>query len=324
MQLVLNTFGIFLSKDGNCFSIKSEGTKKKVSAKKIESILITTGASFSTDAVELAVENNIDIVFLNKYGDPIARIWQPKLGSITTIRRKQIELYNKNEGLIFALEWIRRKFLNQSDFLKELKTRRESKKEEIEKSIDSIKNLTEKLDKLEGSIDEKRDKIMGLEGAAGRIYFNTLNNLIPENFKFEGRSRQPAKDPFNCLLNYAYGVLYSLVEKACIIAGLEPYSGFIHTDNYGKKSLVFDLIENYRIIAEKTVFYLFSKRIVKNSFFDTVRGGITLNKAGKEVLISELNKELDKKIRYKGRSILQRDIIQYDCFNLGQILLGKK
>ena len=184
--------------------------------------------------------------------------------------------------------------------------------------------MIEKLDKLEGSVDEKRDKILGLEGSAGRIYFNTLNNLIPENFKFEGRSRQPAKDPFNCMLNYAYGVLYSLVEKACIIAGLEPYSGFIHTDNYGKKSLVFDLIENYRIIAEKTVFYTFSKRIVKNSYFDTIRGGITLNKAGKEVLISELNKELDKKIRYKKRSILQRDIIQYDCFNLGQILLGKK
>ena len=109
MQLVLNTFGIFLSKDGNCFSIKSEGTKKKVSAKKVESILITTGASFSTDAVELAVENNIDIVFLNKYGNPIARIWQPKLGSITTIRRKQIELYEKNEGLVFALEWIKKK-----------------------------------------------------------------------------------------------------------------------------------------------------------------------------------------------------------------------
>jgi CRISPR-associated protein Cas1 len=43
------------------------------------------------------------------------------------------------------------------------------------------------------------------------------------------------------MLNYSYGVLYSLVEKACILAGLDPFVGFLHTDNYNKKSLVFDL-----------------------------------------------------------------------------------
>jgi hypothetical protein len=48
------------------------------------------------------------------------------------------------------------------------------------------------------------------------------------------------------MLNYGYGVLYSLVEKACIYAGLDPFVGFLHTDNYVKKSLVFDLLEPYR------------------------------------------------------------------------------
>ena len=32
------------------------------------------------------------------------------------------------------------------------------------------------------------------------------------------------------MLNYAYGILYSLVEKACICAGLYPFVGFLHVD----------------------------------------------------------------------------------------------
>jgi hypothetical protein len=68
-------------------------------------------------------------------------------------------------------------------------------------------------------------------------------NLEVSDPAFESRSRQPAADAFNAMLNYSCGILYSLVEKACILAGLEPFVGFLHTDNYNKKSLVYDLIE---------------------------------------------------------------------------------
>ena len=164
---------------------------------------------------------------------------------------------------------------------------------------------------------------MGLEGSAGRTYFEALSFVIPDRFKFEGRSRQPARDEFNCLLNYGYGILYSLVERACIIAGLDPYVGFIHTDNYNKKSLVFDLIEPCRILAERTAVNLFSKRQVKKEHFDTVKNGMTLNKEGKAVLISAFNERLDQKVRYRGRNISNRDIIQLDCHRLAQTLIGK-
>ena len=46
-------------------------------------------------------------------------------------------------------------------------------------------------------------------------------------------------------------MLYSLVERACIVAGLDPFVGFLHTDNYNKKSLVFDLIEPFRVLGER-------------------------------------------------------------------------
>ena len=322
MQLVINTYGSYLRKNGDCFLIKCtpEGESKErvseISARKVDSIMITTSAYLSTDAIKLAADKNIDLVFLDKFGNPYGRVWHSKLGSTVLIRRRQLEIADSEGGLNLAKEWVLTKFDNQIEFLDRLKRTRLEKEEEIIRHILMLKELRNKMDNLQGSLEERRGSIMGLEGAGGKIYFDAINFIIPQRFKFEGRSRQPAKDEFNCILNYGYGVLYSLVEKACIIAGLDPYVGFIHTDNYNKKSLVFDLIEMFRVLADRTVVYLFSQRMVKKEYFDKVRGGLSLNKEGKAVLIEALNKTFDKSVRYKGRNIKNKDIIQFECHRI--------
>lgn len=321
MQLVLNTYGSYLHKIEDCFEIKVDDQKQKISANKVESILITTGVSFSSDAIELAMQHNIDVVFLDKFGNPYARVWQPKLGSTTLIRRRQLEIAETDLGLQLVAEWIRQKLDNQIEFLQELSRHRDKKADQIADCLQKIEQSRDKLSRLQGSIEEKRSEIMGLEGSSGRTYFAALAMLVPERFAFEGRSRQPAKDEFNAMLNYSYGILYSLVEKACILAGLDPFVGFLHTDNYNKKSLVFDLIEPYRIIGDKTVFYLFSKRQVNKEYFDPIKNGIMLNKAGKKVLIAAFNERMETSIRYRGRNIKQKDVIQFDCHRLANELI---
>jgi CRISPR-associated protein Cas1 len=87
MQLVINTYGAYLRKSGNCFLVRRDEKSFEVAAAKVNSILITTAAYVTTDAIKLAVDNNIDIVFLDAHGDPYGRVWHPKLGSTTLIRR---------------------------------------------------------------------------------------------------------------------------------------------------------------------------------------------------------------------------------------------
>jgi CRISPR-associated protein Cas1 len=324
MQLVINTYGSYLRKNGDCFLIKNEDKVYEISVKKVESIMITTSAYLSTDALKLAIENNIDVIFLDEFGDPYGRVWHSKLGSTVLIRRKQLEISAANEGLELAKGWVVKKIENQMDFLDRLKRPREDKAEKLEESLRRLEDLTQRIAALTGTIDERRGTIMALEGAAGKVYFNALSYIMPERFKFDGRSRSPAKDEFNALLNYGYGVLYSLVEKACIIAGLDPYIGFLHTDNYNKKSLVFDLIEMFRIFAEETVVYLFSGRKVKVEHFDEVKGGFTLNKDGKALLIEALNKTFDETIRYKGRNIQKRNVVQFECHSIANRMIKEE
>lgn len=322
MQLVINTYGSYLQKNGDCFKVKTDDKVFEISCKKVSSILISTSAYVTTDAIKLAMENNIDIIFLDEFGNPFSRVWHSKIGSTTLIRRCQLEIAETEDGLKLALSWIVRKIENQIDLLKRLRTTRPHKSAEITSYIEKLKTYKESLENITGTIDEKRGKILGLEGNAGRVYFECISFLMPDRYKFSGRSRNPAKDEFNALLNYAYGILYSKVEKSCIIAGLDPYIGILHTDNYNKKSLVFDLIENYRIWADETVINLFASRLVKQEQFNKLHNGLTLNKEGKALLIDAFTKFLDESIRYNNRNIKRADIIQFDCHKIANQLIN--
>jgi CRISPR-associated protein Cas1 len=54
--------------------VKREDKSFEVAVNKVNSILITTAAYITTDAIKLAVDNNIDIVFLDAHGDPYGRV----------------------------------------------------------------------------------------------------------------------------------------------------------------------------------------------------------------------------------------------------------
>lgn len=326
MDLIVNTRGASIRKKGECFLVNVEEEKQEFSCKNVERILVTTSAMISSDALKLAIENNIDVVFLEYSGMPFARVWHSKLGSITTIRRNQLKLSEIDLGTIFVKEWILQKIDNQINNLKVLKSNRTGESVELlDKSINEMNIYKGKiLNVADLPIKDVRGILEGYEGMCGRIYFNTLGSIIPAPFKFNGRSRNPSNDEFNCMLNYAYGILYSSVEKSCILAGLDPYIGIMHTDNYNKTALVFDLIEMYRGYMDMIVFSLFSKRMVQKSMFDKITGGgLWLNKEGKRLLIANINEKLEEKIKYKGRMIKLGNIIEYDCHRIANEILKR-
>lgn len=306
------------------FLVECEGKKSPlISPQKVKSIIISNSIALSSDVIMLAVKNNIDIVMLDEYGDPYGRFWHSKFGSTAYIRRRQIDVMESSEGLILAKHWIMNKISKSAVHLQELAYKRKTKSEVIEKTIGKLNQNIEKLNQIKGKVEEKRFSIMAIEGDSARKYFEMISFLIPEPYKFKGRSSRPAKDEYNCMLNYAYGVLYGKVEKACVIAGLDPYVGILHTDNYNKKSLVFDLIESYRHIALKIVFKLFSTKKINKKQFDEIHKGLTLNTEGKRLLLKDLEDELDRKIKYKNRFWSNLDVIQHDCHTLANSLIEK-
>lgn len=322
MQLVINTPGTFITQKDECFRLKQGEKSFDVSPLKVESIVISNQAMISTQAVVLALEHNIDVVFLDRYGDPVGRIWFSKMGSTALVRRRQLEAAEGDLGLQLVCELVTQKLENQLQFLKKLMYARPERKEYFDPFIRQMEETRANFSFEGCDLDGSRNRMMGLEGTAGRVYFRCLSGLLPERFRFSERSRRPAKDSFNACLNYCYGILYSLIERACILAGLDPYVGFLHTDNYNKKSLVFDFIEPFRIFGEQTAVYLFTGRQMKDEYFDVKDEAVSLNQSGKPVVIEAMNKHLDESVRYRRKNVKRRHIVQHEAHRLANLLLA--
>ncbi|MDQ3019788.1 MAG: CRISPR-associated endonuclease Cas1 [Bacteroidota bacterium] len=328
MQLNINTKGTYLHIKDDMFEVKikkenSEVEKFHYSSRKVTSIILGLGIALSSDAVKLAVKNNIDIIFADHDGFPLGRVWHSKLGSTTKIRKKQLEASLDYIGLKWIKEWLGNKFNNQIEFIQDLKKHRQEKSEYLNGKIENIKKLKYTFEQLKGArVDEIADIVRGLEGTSGRIYFEVLSYLLAEEYKFNGRSSRPAKDMFNAFLNYSYGVLYSKIEKTLIIAGVDPYVGFMHRDDYNQLSMVYDFIEPYRIYSERVVFRLFSAKKVNKAHADEITNGFSLNKEGKVLLMESFNQYFEEEtIRYKGRNQTRSNAIQFDAHNFANSLI---
>lgn len=331
MQIFINTYGTYLHVKEDMFEIKVREDKKQpfkvnhIAAHKITSFIISKGAALTTDAIALALKHNIDIVIVENNGHPMGRFWHSKLGSTTKIRKQQLVASLNEIGLLWIKSWLSQKLENQADFLNDLKKHRKNQHDYLDEKSAAILEFRSKIMESEGKdVASLADTFRGWEGSAGRHYFEALATCVPDTFKFKGRSFRPAQDEFNALLNYAYGILYSRIERALMLAGLDPFVGFMHRDDYNSKSLVYDFIEAYRIYAERFIFKLFSSKRMNKSYFEHFTGGVSLNQEGKAFFVPEYLEYLDSdKIKYKGRLQTRLNAVQLEAHRFANTLLDK-
>lgn len=328
MQIFLNTYGTYLHVKDDMFEIKvpnkdEQPIKRHIAAHKITSIVISTSASLSTDAVRLALINNIDIIFTRSDGHPLGRIWHSKLGSTTKIRKRQLEASLGAEAVHYTKRWISEKMTNQLFFIKNLKKHRPQISTFLDEKALRLEVLIASVNNLSGNqVQDFAETIRGLEGTAGRLYFETISYVLPSQYHFQGRTMRPAKDIFNAFLNYGFGILYARVEKCLILSGLDPYVGFLHRDDYNQKSMVYDFIEPYRVFVETVVFKLFTAKKVNKMHADEITNGVSLNKEGKELLVNAFSQYMEvDTIRYKGRNQSRANAMLMDTHTFANELI---
>ena len=302
MELVLNTFGVSLNRDNEAFVVTSKDGRQRIPVEGIKSIQVSRGAQITSDAVMLAVENEIEVLFMDRAGNPMGRVWSPRYGSISTIRKGQLNFTFTHSALEWIKEIILQKMENQQALMLLLQTDDAKHQELIQKSIGRIEDYRNKVRVLEGEmVSDVAPILRGWEGQASRIYFSTINNFLPEQFRFEQRSQHPAVDVANAFLNYGYGVLYGKIEGSLIKAGIDPYIGVLHRDEYNRPVLVYDIIELYRIWVDYVVFTLLAQNAITDEFYSIrADGSYWLEALGRRVLIQSMNDYLEETMTKGG------------------------
>lgn len=183
-------------------------------------------------------------------------------------------------------------------------------------------------------LSEVRKKLVSLEGKYTERYFKQVFGLIPEGLRPEKRKKFKAYDGVNNAFNLAYTMLKWRVHRAILGAKLEPYLGFVHSEQFGKPSLVCDLMELYRYQVDDFLIG-FCQGLSKKDFI--VKGERTTRKrwGKREYLNGTRTKELERgldgsfegwvevpRIRYGSRQTLET-LINEEALLLAKYLRGE-
>ena len=302
MEIVLNSYGAKLSINNGAFILYNSTGTHRIPIVDVDSILVSKSAVLTSDALMLAIENDIQVTLVDKGGNVIGCVWSHKYGSISTIRKGQLAFTASQDAVTWIKKVIIQKMQNQLALLLMLQVDTGKKENVVQDAANKINKLISKVNALNGyTVKEIAANLRAYEGNASKEYFRALNFFIPEKYRFKERSQHPATDVANALLNYGYGILYGKVENALIRSGIDPYIGILHRDEYGRPVLSYDVIELYRVWIDYIVYSLLAQNVVTEDYYSVdERGAVWLEALGRRVIIQSTNDYLQECEAIKG------------------------
>ncbi|MGB9714978.1 MAG: CRISPR-associated endonuclease Cas1 [Thermodesulfovibrionales bacterium] len=325
-QIILSGYRIFLSKKSERLIVrKGKDVIYQFPLFRLKDVVIASkGVTISSDLIEELCLRGITLHFLSGVNKPYAMITSPMLTATIEARREQFEAMKDPRGLEFSKAIVYGKITNQERLLRYFGKYIKETDPERYKTIDSLaeelNNLRGKVKAVTGnSIDEKRNTLIGIEGTAGRLYWDGVKEILTQRVEFFGRQTRGAIDPVNSLLNYGYGILYSTVWGALVNAGLEPFAGFLHVDRPGKPSLILDLIEEFRqpVVDRVVIAHVNLGQDIK------ITDGL-LDAETRKIIGEKVLGRLESTETYKGKKYQIRSIIQMQARNLASFLRGQQ
>lgn len=326
MQVYLDSYGAYLGVQNGMFWVKPlHHAGRALPIRQVNAIFLTRGVRMSTDAMLLALENSIPVLLIDAIGHPLGQLWSGQFGSIATIRRQQALFAYRAEGwqwirdvLVFKIR--RQKALLES--LSELPHEDDLYRRRWRRTLPVLHFIIRNLENW--AYDEQPEPaatFRGWEGTATRQYFGCISAALPLAQRFKGRSQRPATDPFNCVLNYLYGMLYAMVELSLMKAGIDPYLGVLHVDRHAQPTMVFDYIEQYRHWADEVAVRLFrEEQFPAETFLMREDGGYWLEAPGKHIVIEAMMQHLEEPVERSNRRYKRLTLMDLDAQSLASLL----
>jgi CRISPR-associated protein Cas1 len=284
-----------VSRSGDAIVLKQKGRENRTYPVHNISALIAHGnVQISTQALHLCAYNGVPVHWFTAGGRHISSL---TTGPVS-VQRKIMQyhaLCNPAMCLALGKKLVKAKVEGQLRFVLRATRGRSGRPGLIKTRIDEIRRLLGRIERAEGI-----DTLRGLEGSAGRAYFDVLPHLIsadiPDKLWPDGRSRRPPLDRFNALLSFGYSLLYSAVLQAITGVGLDPALGFFHTPRSSGQPLVLDIMELFRVpIWDMTVMASINRhQWDDDASFSIARDRVWLSDTGKKEAIGLFERRMDE------------------------------
>jgi CRISPR-associated protein Cas1 len=297
-KLVLDGSGSYLGMEKGCYILKAktgEVERYPLFEQEIGEVILKSGNSISTGALASFGFWDIDVMVMTSRGRPVAMLRSLDDDSYVETRIAQYQASLDERAYLIAKSLITAKLESQNVILR---------KYGLEPHLDDFREAIEKSQAK--SLELFRRRLTGIEGKHTQRYYKQIFGLFPEKLRPEKREGFMAYDGMNNLFNLAYEILAWKIHKALVRAKLEPYLGFLHSNEMAKLSLVCDFQELYRYLIDDFLIQ-YSQKISKKDFKMKIESASHGKKGKREYLtdletkfmLEELNNFFETRVEVK-------------------------
>ena len=178
--------------------------------------------------IEELINNKTKVIFCDSKRNPAAELIPHHGCHDSSARIRTQAIWNKDIKAMIWQEIIAEKIRKQSIFLREIG------------KVKEADLLTSYIGQVESFDATNR------EGHAAKVYFNAL---------FGMEFTRSEESPINAALNYGYSLILSTFNREICANGYLTQLGIFHNNMFNHFNLSCDLMEPFRTIIDKTVYY---------------------------------------------------------------------
>lgn len=310
--------GSYIRKEGESLRIVRDGVVvDTIPAANLSRLTLAGRSSISGAVLDFLIQKRIDTVFMTLDGRFRARLLLDEAGHVGLRQQQYLRLAEPAYSLKTASSIVGEKLENQARLL--FRRAGQFNISELRNAAVQIKALKERVKKV-----ENLDELRGVEGYGSRLFYGVFGLLIRnDKFSFSGRNRRPPRDPVNGMLSFVYTLFTNEVLNGLKSCGLDPYLGSLHEIASGRPSLACDLVEEWRVVAERLVLALINRKVVSPEDFvyrkkKELKGGglpVEMKPAIAKALIASYHMQLKAQMNYPptGQQTSMRWIIHSQC-----------
>jgi CRISP-associated protein Cas1 len=292
---------------------KIEPIELPASACDFDKVIIQGKGYVSTEALQILAENNINVIMLDKRGKLFGYFNQVR-GADPLIRQKQYDCFRDESRLEYLRKWIvRQKLESQIQLFKEIVSGRyrtlvsnDSSLKKFNMAIVKMLTHLQALDRV-----HTLREILHIESSVSKIYYLTLAPAVKPELHFSTRNNlhnfrpKDASDVINGLLNYGFGILYCEITKQLNALGLNCYYDFYHKNHESHLALIYDMIEPFRHLVDRSILEI--QYLIKKKNYAFNRNAIVVLSNGlKHKYIDTITNIHDRKRFYEARGGIKR------------------
>ncbi len=273
-----------------CLRVRArDGSATDLPIAQVHSVVLHGNVQLTSQAIRLCVERGVGVHWLTGTGRYLSSLTIP-VGNPTRRIRQYVALLDSDTRLRLVRTLVSARIWNQYRYLLRASRGKQQLRTNVEPFLRELRTATDRLNR-----QSDVDSIRGIEGAAGRAYHRGLRRLIlPPEFASHRRTRRPAQDPFNALLNYSYALLLARISNAVVACGLDPHLGFYHTDRSSAPPLTLDLMELFRVpLCDVPILGAVNRNTWCLSDFDCSDLGVRLSHKVRTQVIKLFERRLD-------------------------------